>query len=95
VRGAAHQVRRPQAGGGLTIESARIREFRSRINDHADERLGPDDLRPALWLDGPLPFRGITAQVAEELATLAPFGAGNRRRSSPRRASRSWTARGA
>ena len=62
---------------GLTVEAARIREFRSRINDHADERLGPDDLRPRLWLDGPLPFRGITAQVAEELASLAPFGAGN------------------
>jgi single-stranded-DNA-specific exonuclease len=62
---------------GLTIETARLREFRSRINDHADERLGPDDLRPRLWLDGPLPFRGITAQVAEELLALAPFGAGN------------------
>jgi single-stranded-DNA-specific exonuclease len=62
---------------GLTIETARIREFRSRINTHADDRLGPDDLRPRLWLDGPLPFRGITAQVAEELAALAPFGAGN------------------
>ena len=62
---------------GLTIEAGRIREFRSRINAHADDRLGPDDLRPRLWLDGPLPFRGITAQVAEELAALAPFGAGN------------------
>ncbi|HZI78102.1 MAG TPA: single-stranded-DNA-specific exonuclease RecJ [Vicinamibacterales bacterium] len=62
---------------GLTIETARIREFRSRINAHADDRLGPDDLRPRLWLDGPLPFRGITAQVTEELAALAPFGAGN------------------
>jgi single-stranded-DNA-specific exonuclease len=62
---------------GLTIETGRIREFRNRINAHADDRLGPDDLRPRLWLDGPLPFRGITAQVAEELAALAPFGAGN------------------
>jgi len=62
---------------GLTIETARIREFRSRVNAHADDRLGPDDLRPRLWLDGPLPFRGITAQVAEELVALAPFGAGN------------------
>ena len=62
---------------GVTIEAARIREFRARLNDHADARLGPDDLRPRLWLDGPLPFRGITAQVAEELAALAPFGAGN------------------
>jgi single-stranded-DNA-specific exonuclease len=62
---------------GLTVEAARIREFRARINAHADDRLGPDDLRPRLWLDGPLPFRAITAQVASELATLAPFGAGN------------------
>jgi len=62
---------------GLTIETVRIREFRSRVNAHADDRLGPDDLRPRLWLDGPLPFRGITAQVAEELVALAPFGAGN------------------
>jgi len=62
---------------GLTIATDRIREFRGRINAHADDRLGPDDLRPRLWLDGPLPFRGITAQVAEELVALAPFGAGN------------------
>jgi single-stranded-DNA-specific exonuclease len=62
---------------GLTVETARIREFRGRVNAHADDRLGPDDLRPRLWLDGPLPFRGITAQVAEELVSLAPFGAGN------------------
>jgi single-stranded-DNA-specific exonuclease len=62
---------------GLTVESARIRELRARINAHADDRLGPDDLRPRLWLDGPLPFRAITPQVASELASLAPFGAGN------------------
>jgi single-stranded-DNA-specific exonuclease len=62
---------------GLTVETARIRELRAKLNEHADDRLGPDDLRPRLWLDGPLPFRAITAQVASELATLAPFGAGN------------------
>ena len=62
---------------GLTIESARIREFRARINDHADERLAPDDLRPRLWIDGALAFRSINEQVASELLTLAPFGAGN------------------
>jgi single-stranded-DNA-specific exonuclease len=62
---------------GLSVESGRIREFRARINAHADDRLAPDDLRPRLWLDGPLPFRAISAQVASELAMLAPFGAGN------------------
>jgi single-stranded-DNA-specific exonuclease len=62
---------------GLSVEAGRIREFRARINAHADDRLAPDDLRPRLWLDGPLPFRAISAQVTSELAMLAPFGAGN------------------
>jgi single-stranded-DNA-specific exonuclease len=62
---------------GLTIDASRIRELRARINDHADDRLQPDDLRPRLWIDGALTFRSITAQVASELTALAPFGAGN------------------
>jgi single-stranded-DNA-specific exonuclease len=62
---------------GLTIESGRIRELRARVNDYADGCLEPDDLRPRLWIDGALEFRSINAQVAAELATLAPFGAGN------------------
>ena len=62
---------------GLTIDASRIRELRTRINDHADQRLQPDDLRPRLWIDGSLTFRSITPQVAAELTALAPFGAGN------------------
>jgi len=64
---------------GLTIESSRIRELRSRVNDYAEERLQPDDLRPRIWIDGALAFRGISEQVASEMTTLAPFGAGNPR----------------
>jgi single-stranded-DNA-specific exonuclease len=62
---------------GLTIEASRIRELRGRVNDFADGCLGPDDLRPRLWIDGALDFRSINEQVASELASLAPFGAGN------------------
>ena len=62
---------------GLTIDSARIRELRARVNDYADGCLGPDDLRPRLWIDGALGFRSITEQVAAEMGRLAPFGAGN------------------
>jgi single-stranded-DNA-specific exonuclease len=62
---------------GLQIEAGRIREFRRAVNEFGDDRLGPDDLRPRLWLDGPLPFSGISAQFAAELSTLAPFGPGN------------------
>jgi single-stranded-DNA-specific exonuclease len=62
---------------GLTIETARIRELRARVNGFADGCLGPDDLRPRLWIDGTLGFRSITEQVASEMTRLAPFGAGN------------------
>lgn len=64
---------------GLTMDAARVREFRSAINDVADEVLGPDDLMPRLRVDGDLGFRGITADVAAGVAALAPFGAGNPR----------------
>ena len=66
-----------KVAAGLTIEAAKIRELRARVNDYADSCLGPDDLRPRLWIDGALQFRGISAQVASELSALAPFGAGN------------------
>ncbi len=62
---------------GLQLEAGRVRELRSAINAYADERIGPDDLRPRLWIDAPLAFRGITPQLAAEIASLAPFGTGN------------------
>lgn len=66
-----------KAAAGLTIETSRIREFRQAVNEHADAILGPDDLRPSLWLDGPLAFSDINDRVMQEFAALAPFGAGN------------------
>ncbi len=62
---------------GLQIEAARIKEFRQAINEWGEARLSPDDLRPRLWLDGPLTFGHINSQVTEELGALAPFGPGN------------------
>jgi single-stranded-DNA-specific exonuclease len=64
---------------GLTMTSARVRELRGRVNEYAEARLQPDDLRPRIWIDGGLAFRSIDEQVAAELTTLAPFGAGNPR----------------
>ncbi|MBM3776858.1 MAG: single-stranded-DNA-specific exonuclease RecJ [Acidimicrobiia bacterium] len=64
---------------GLTMPADRIREFRLWVNEHADGRLEPDDLRPRLRVDDALPFRAITGQVVSEIESLAPFGAGNPR----------------
>src|SRR3954454_13046035 len=62
---------------GLTMEASRVRELRSAINDRAYLLLGPEQLMPRLRIDSDLGFRGITAQVAAGIASLAPFGAGN------------------
>ncbi|MBY0494246.1 MAG: single-stranded-DNA-specific exonuclease RecJ [Cyanobacteria bacterium] len=68
-----------KAAAGLQLETSRIREFRQAVNEHADAILGPDDLRPSLWLDGPLALHDINERVMAEFAALAPFGPGNPR----------------
>lgn len=68
-----------KAAAGLQLQASRIKEFRQAVNDHADKTLGPDDLRPSLWLDGPLAFSDLNEQVMSEFARLAPFGPGNPR----------------
>ena len=64
---------------GLTMDAARVEEFRTRLSEHADSVLSPDDLRPRLRLDATMPFGGITPDVIAGLDRLAPFGAGNAR----------------
>lgn len=68
-----------KVAAGLTLDASRIKELRRRVNEFADGCLEPDDLRPRLWIDGPLAFRGISEQVAAEIESLAPFGAANPR----------------
>jgi single-stranded-DNA-specific exonuclease len=64
---------------GLTMEAARVPEFRARINAHADLVLEPDHLRPRLRIDGALNLKHITADLVEGLNALAPFGLANPR----------------
>jgi single-stranded-DNA-specific exonuclease len=64
---------------GLTMEAARVPEFRARINAYADEVIEPEQLRPRLRIDGPLPLRSITHDLVQGLDLLAPFGLANPR----------------
>jgi single-stranded-DNA-specific exonuclease len=64
---------------GLTMEAARVPEFRARINAHADEVLEPDQLRPRLRIDGPLTLRSITHDLMRDLDAMEPFGMANPR----------------
>jgi single-stranded-DNA-specific exonuclease len=64
---------------GLTMEAARVPEFRARINAHADAVLEPDQLRPRLRIDAPLNLKAITPDLMRGLDALGPFGMGNPR----------------
>jgi single-stranded-DNA-specific exonuclease len=64
---------------GLTMEAARVPEFRERINAWADDVLHPDQLRPRLRIDAPLALNGITHDLVRGLDALGPFGMGNPR----------------
>jgi single-stranded-DNA-specific exonuclease len=64
---------------GLTMEAARVPEFRRRINTWADEVLHPDQLRPKLRIDAPLGLGSITHDLVRGLDALGPFGMGNPR----------------
>ena len=64
---------------GLTMEAARVPEFRARINAYADEVIEPDQLRPRLRIDAPLSLKAITHDLVRGLDLLAPFGLANPR----------------
>ena len=64
---------------GMVVETARLKELRSRLESYANDRLGPEDLTPRLAIDGPLPLTAIDGGLVANLGMLEPFGAGNPR----------------
>jgi single-stranded-DNA-specific exonuclease len=64
---------------GLTMDAARVPEFRARINAHANQVLEPDQLRPRLRIDGNLNLKQITPDLVDGLNLMAPFGLANPR----------------
>ena len=63
---------------GLTLDSARVPEFRRRFLEFAASRLTPDDLRPVFEIDAPIYLNELTDAAVGDLFGLAPFGMGNR-----------------
>lgn len=66
-----------ELAAGLTIKKENIQEFRSRINEYADEVLTHEHMIPKLRVDLPVSREDLTIQNIRELDKLAPFGAGN------------------
>lgn len=63
-----------RAAAGLTLDAARIEEFRAALQADAGERLTADDLRPRFTADAVVDATALTLDAAEELALLGPFG---------------------
>jgi single-stranded-DNA-specific exonuclease len=62
---------------GLTIEPARLDEFRARLNELARRALKPDDLQAPLRLDAEIALRTLSLSTLAELEQLKPMGMGN------------------
>ena len=62
---------------GVTLEAARVEEFRERFNAYARAHLSPEDLMPEVEIDAVLELSEITEPNIAELFALAPFGHGN------------------
>jgi len=62
---------------GVTLEAARVDEFRQRFNAYAAARLSPEDFAPQVEIDAVVDLREITEAAIQDVFALAPFGHGN------------------
>ena len=62
---------------GVTLDSARVEEFRERFNAYAAQCLRPEDFLPCWDVDAVLELREIDDRSVEGIFALAPFGHGH------------------
>jgi single-stranded-DNA-specific exonuclease len=62
---------------GVTLDSARVAEFRERFRAHAATLLTPANFEPALEIDAEIFLDEIDDGSVEQIFRLAPFGFGN------------------
>lgn len=66
-----------ECAAGLTIAEERIPAFAEALDQVAREVLKEEDLLPCYYHDGEVLLEEISPAVVQEIASLAPFGAGN------------------
>jgi single-stranded-DNA-specific exonuclease len=62
---------------GVTLDAARVEEFRERFRAFAQGKLTAADFEPEIEIDAEIGFDEVTDQTVAELLNLAPFGFGN------------------
>ncbi len=72
VRFGGHEL-----AAGLSIRRGDIDAFRQRINQYAKERLNEESLSVSLEADCEVEIKDLTLTLAQQIATLEPFGISN------------------
>ena len=65
------------AAAGCSLQAGQFEEFRAELVDHANARLGPDDLQAQLDIDVELQPADIDMSTVELLRRIEPFGQGH------------------
>jgi len=66
-----------RAAAGVELERGRLPAFAAALNEHAELVLADEDTLPVERVDAIVTGPELSMALAEELRTLAPFGAGN------------------
>ena len=66
-----------QHAAGVTLEAARVEEFRRRFNACASARLKAEDFARQVEIDAVVELREIDERSVRDVLALAPFGHGN------------------
>ena len=66
-----------RAAAGLELERGRLDGFTAALNEHAERVLADEDTLPVERVDAIVTGPELSMALAEELRSLAPFGAGN------------------
>ena len=72
VRFGGHEL-----AAGLTVQRCNVDAFRNRINQYAKEQLGEEPLCVTLDADCEVEVSDLSMSLAQEIATLEPFGVSN------------------
>jgi single-stranded-DNA-specific exonuclease len=67
------------AAAGLQIEESKLDAFRAEFCEYAASEITSATLVEELRIDGEAPFSALTHGAVQQIESLAPFGAGNRR----------------
>lgn len=67
------------AAAGLTIETAKLPEFTMALIEHANARIAPDQLMPAIGIDCDATLAELQIDTVRKLAEISPFGRDNPR----------------